>query len=985
MNVSNGPPGHRSAQPQPAETELISGPETDTELDAVVRAAVARSLGSPSAEEAVPVVTRLADLRTIQRLMTLSDPLPTFSNFEVLEELGRGGMGTVYKAKHRQLGKLQAIKVIRDDHFCPPQDALLRFKREARAVAALCHPNIVAAHDANFESDPPYFVMDYVDGESLAALQKRLRNCKTNFPVAAACEAIRQAAVGLQCAHEQNIIHRDIKPGNLMLDRSGTVRVLDLGLARVVTADRAETQMGELTTEQQVIGTPDYMSPEQLRSSRDVDARADVYALGATLYCLLAGQPPFASSRQQTFVTKAASVLVDPIPDIRRSRPDIPRGLAQLLIQSLQKDAGKRMPSAAAFAERLAVWARPEALQKLALSGAADGSDQTSRLPATAAVSRQPPRFRWPMVALASFAGFLFLAAVVFRLALPGGAYLEINCEQPDAQIVVSAVQGKQVESFVLSQRVDRAFELTAGRWMIAISGVDADRFELSTDQVVLSRGNTQRVSIQRVDPARQNPVDERVAGAALGMQPAITPAAVPGDRPRDVKALLNLNAVDWQPGPLSSLPGYASSPAKLAGIDAQWQIIPKFAHATPLFDVSPRGTYLAMFDDPAGDPYVRIADRQSGRLMGIVQRTGYYGRRIAWAADESRILIHFITGADITAVVCRLDGSVMAEWTFAAQGECAAQWSPEGDRILFVTATSLHQFAPDGQLVARFVAPEHGGVTNHEWASRFWSPDGRRFAVSINGELRFYDQDGGQPLDVLKDADGLALQEFCWHPGGDQVMTNGQADAAKQERKAARLWTFDGKYRQYGFTALHETFATFSPDGQFFLTTDGDVRDLKGKSLAKVQFVEAAAVERQSTMVRWTEPNRTVWFSSDRGAGYSAEYSPAGKKLQEIQHPLPVWQDALSWMESPSAFTSLEIPLHSAAAIATHVFRWNVEGTDESAVVSVLAFLVTTSFLAIPRSERPVTIVNGSLLHPPRGHNGNASQGPRRRRCPLN
>lgn len=209
--------------------------------------------------------------------------------YVLLERVGQGGMGQVFKARHVVMNRVVALKVIRDERL-ETQEAVRRFRREIQAAAQLAHPNIVLAHDAGEVGGRHYLVMELIDGQDLGRLVQRQGPLAT----AQACELVRQAALGLQHAHERGLIHRDIKPSNLLLSREGVVKVLDLGLALLrAEAPGAATHLTETGT---VMGTPDFLAPEQAIDPRQADARADVYSLGCTLYFLLAGRTPFPQS-----------------------------------------------------------------------------------------------------------------------------------------------------------------------------------------------------------------------------------------------------------------------------------------------------------------------------------------------------------------------------------------------------------------------------------------------------------------------------------------------------------------------------------------------------------------------------------------------------------------------------------------------------------------------------------------------------------------
>jgi serine/threonine protein kinase len=260
-------------------------------------------------------------------------------------------MGRVYKARHVRLGRVVALKLIAPDRLTHPQ-AVERFFREARAAAQLAHPNIVVAYDADQAGDTPYFAMEFVEGTDLARLVRQVGR----LSVAQACDYARQVALGLQHAHECGLVHRDIKPSNIMVaarpsaDGRELVKILDLGLARL-GSPLAATDRGRLTQDGAVMGTPDYLAPEQAVDSHRADIRADIYSLGCTLYHLLAGHPPFpeASLAQKLLWQQQAEPT-----SIDQLRPDVPPGLAAVLRQMMAKQPEKRFPTPAAVATALA-------------------------------------------------------------------------------------------------------------------------------------------------------------------------------------------------------------------------------------------------------------------------------------------------------------------------------------------------------------------------------------------------------------------------------------------------------------------------------------------------------------------------------------------------------------------------------------------------------------------------------------------------------
>ncbi len=268
--------------------------------------------------------------------------------YKLLQLLGIGGMGKVYLCEHIRMKRLVALKVLPLDQL-KDQDAVARFTREAVAAAALNHPNIVKAYDLDQDGSLHFLVMEYVDGSSLHEIIKK----HGPMEIARACHYIAQASQGLQHAHEAGWVHRDIKPGNLLLDRGGTVKLLDMGLARLFQTKAGE-RLNDRLDSNTVLGTADYLSPEQAVNSSDVDIRADIYSMGATLYYLLAGRAPF----ERGTITEKLQAHQQKEPDpITELRSDVPPGLVAVLKKMMAKKPVHRFQTPAAVAEAMAPWA----------------------------------------------------------------------------------------------------------------------------------------------------------------------------------------------------------------------------------------------------------------------------------------------------------------------------------------------------------------------------------------------------------------------------------------------------------------------------------------------------------------------------------------------------------------------------------------------------------------------------------------------------
>ncbi len=270
--------------------------------------------------------------------------------YKLLGHIGTGGMSSVYLAEHTLMRRQRAIKVLPKGRV-GDSSYLERFHREAQATAALEHPNVVRAYDIDNDGDTHYLVMEYVKGQDL----QNIVNEQGGLGYEKAAEYIAQAALGLAYSHKEGLIHRDVKPANLLLDEEGVIKILDLGLALF-----SEDESASLTIQhnENVLGTADYLAPEQAINSHEVDRRADIYALGCTFYFTLTGHAPFCEG---TLAQRIARHQTQMPPDIREDRPDCPRELVNICVKMIQKKADDRYQSCDEVAEALDAWLASQA------------------------------------------------------------------------------------------------------------------------------------------------------------------------------------------------------------------------------------------------------------------------------------------------------------------------------------------------------------------------------------------------------------------------------------------------------------------------------------------------------------------------------------------------------------------------------------------------------------------------------------------------
>ncbi|MFN9712907.1 MAG: serine/threonine protein kinase [Planctomycetota bacterium] len=428
-------------------------------------------------------------------------PTATLGPYRLLKWLGTGGMGSVYLAEHQRLKRMAAIKLLSREKL-QQSGWLERFNREMTSIAALEHPHVVRAIDAGDDSGWHYLVMEYLDGADLSKVCRRMGE----IPLQTTCELIRQAALGLSAIHAMGMIHRDIKPSNLFLTRSGTVKLLDLGL--VLSGDSPLATDERLTTVGHVMGTLPYMAREQVLDASGVDWRADIYSLGATMFRLLTGRAPFGPATHLAQMIHAISN--SPCPSLKTLKADAPQEIIQLVDRMLSHEPAVRPQSADEVARLLAPFcdeASPKTLIRTAIQVPDDADERLSN-----AMQPHPPlavadanggsgrsKSRWPLWIAAAGAPLAFLAGILIMIATDKGT-LVIESDQPGVSVTVS--QGDQVIESLRVEQDAKSLRLQSGKYRIELTGVDSDALEVSDSSVLLMRGDKQVIKIKRQSTA---------------------------------------------------------------------------------------------------------------------------------------------------------------------------------------------------------------------------------------------------------------------------------------------------------------------------------------------------------------------------------------------------------------------------------------------------------------------------------------------------
>ena len=436
-------------------------------------------------------------------------PQETLGPYRLLRPLGTGGMATVYLAEHERLRRQCAIKLLPRERVGHP-GWLERFDREMTTVASLEHANVVRATDAGHQDGWHYLVMEHLDGLDLGRLAGRIGPLE----VADACELVRQAALGLSHVHAHGLVHRDVKPSNLLLTRKGIVKLLDLGL--VLSGDDPLAVDDRLTTVGHLMGTMPYMAPEQLMDSRDVDSRADIYALGATLFRLIAGRPPHRNERG--LAKQVMAITSEAAPRLDTLRADVSKDVVHLVAEMLSRDPAARPLSARDVADRLAPLCENHAVKPLlrrALQKPPVGEPQCRIAPVAgrvgeasegSAAGRNRVRSDSPGDSnriwriLGGAACLLLLSGFFIKVATDRGDLI-VQSEHDD--LVVAVKRGEQVVSRLqVEADEENRVTLRKGSYVLEIENAPPG-LTLDDNTVTIGRGKESQVAIKHQGSGR--------------------------------------------------------------------------------------------------------------------------------------------------------------------------------------------------------------------------------------------------------------------------------------------------------------------------------------------------------------------------------------------------------------------------------------------------------------------------------------------------
>jgi serine/threonine protein kinase len=455
-------------------------------------------------------------------------------NYQVLDRLGAGGMGTVYKARHRRMKRVVAIKVL-SRTVSQSETSVQRFQREVEAVARLSHPNIVMAYDADEAEVGHFLVMEFVNGRDLASAVSE----RGPLPIAEAVECIVQAARAMAYAHGQGIVHRDIKPANLLRDVTGVVKVADLGLARFNdTLGQPVAEVSALTQAGTIMGTVDFMPPEQALGLPNIDHRADIYSLGCTLYFLLAGRPPYQGA---TLMATLLQHREAPIPPLSAPWAGVPAALDQIFRRMVAKKPEERFASMDEVVKALEALALgPESLSQRSVPAAAvHASSHTvdfvpGELPATSPPARDQTIDLAPVTTADTSSTTILLVepsrsqAVIIRgylqklghadvPTMPSGEKALESARATAPNVVISAMHLSDMTGVQLAQKMWAEKSLASVGFILITSQADAQEANLLSSAghvVALHKPFTMEQLAQALSSATAGPDPSNQTGA---------------------------------------------------------------------------------------------------------------------------------------------------------------------------------------------------------------------------------------------------------------------------------------------------------------------------------------------------------------------------------------------------------------------------------------------------------------------------------------
>lgn len=675
-------------------------------------------------------------------------PLLVLGNYELKDMLGRGGMGHVFRAEHRRMARTVALKVLSAELTSKP-GAIERFHREVKAAARLTHPRIVTAHDADEHNGTHFLVMELVEGADLHSVVRK----QGPLPVATAAQHILQAAEGLEHAHASGIVHRDIKPSNLLLGPDG-VKILDLGLALLAAPDAAESEPEHLTTQLTesgtVMGTVDYMPPEQAEDTHGVDHRADIYSLGATLHYLLTAHPMY---QERTIMQKILAHREKPVPDLIADRQDVPwelNGLFQKMVAKSPDDRPQSMAAVCDALNALSGLSVTAPIQQSASPGTQSGINISGAVPVTLPrLKSDNPTAESIEQAIAETNTFSGSSPVSGTVTLAG----QSRATSTDGGKTQRLRRPKWLAPVAITGTLFLLIAIPIG---LAMRGNNGDGKSGS-----VAGGNSSSEKSKAGSPqSASGKSSGRASGSSFGT---------------------------WQPGPaFNVMAGLIPRPRTIPGI-RHWQIEtvgPRGNHESQIA-ISPDSNWLV--STTQHDSYARLYDAKTGRLVRLLplpsSAPSAVVKCVAWRPDSDQFAI-----GGYPDVIAMFDVSGNSGPTVLHPGQVnSLAWTPDGRTLasagelsdstirLWNLNTQAESTSSDqtpgnqvfGQLTSDRVLTGH---TTKGFISLAWNRNGRLLASSGRDSIIHLWSRDGSAATVFVDPENETIEssQLAWSPTED-------------------------------------------------------------------------------------------------------------------------------------------------------------------------------------------------------------------------
>jgi WD40 repeat protein len=678
-----------------------------------------------------------------------------FGDYELLEEIARGGMGIVYKARQVSLGRTVALKMILAGQFASP-DEVQRFYREAEAAANLDHPNVVPIYEVGEHQGQHFFSMKLIEGESLAGAAARGQSW------AADKEARKKAAVlvasvarTVHHAHQRGVLHRDLKPGNILLDGQGQPHVTDFGLAKRVAGDTQFTRTGA------IVGTPSYMPPEQARAEKVLTTGVDVYSLGAILYELLTGSPPF---RAQSPLDTVLQVLEREPESPRKANPRIDRDLETICLKCLEKDPQRRYDSAAALANDLERWLNGEAIRARPSTAVERFVKWARRRPAVAALVG--------VSAAAAVALVTMLAVSIYVVSEKQAATEQANRDLVQANRQVVA-EKEHTQKALEDRTVALAGEQRAGYFTRVGLAYDQWRQDNAARSAQLLEACAEPLRGWEWHYLRRLTRAERVAITAHPRGAGVLAFSSDGKRLLTAGSDGTVRVWDaWSGKKLLNFPAHSATVrAAVFSPDGQ-RIVSCSKDEVRVWDGA-TGKLLAPLAAPSGgaglafsadgkrlavvgtDKQTRVIDVAANKVLFTVPAAS-----VAFSPDGKLL----VTAAESVVLRDAADGKELHKLDGAGAGVTSLSFSGDGRRLVASGGKSL-------AVVVWDVAGRQILFNQRLWVTAALSPDGQRLAAGGDRQVRFWDLKTGTELPPLHGLDHWVLG-LAYSPDGQSFAT---------------------------------------------------------------------------------------------------------------------------------------------------------------------------------------------------------------------